>query len=147
MSGFGEAVFWKEGELNLRAMSTGGKILVCEDNKLTQRLFEASLRKADYDIIIAVDGEQAIRYINEEEIRMVITDINMPFNNGLEVVEYVRKRYRNRIPVIIVTNINLEETRAHARELGADAYLTKPFDPDELIGIIQTLESNQSLKD
>jgi CheY-like chemotaxis protein len=120
-------------------MSGKTKILVCEDNKLTQRVLEVALRKTDHDILVATDGEEGIRLIREHEIGLIITDINMPYNSGLEIVEFVRKNYGRKIPVIIVTNISLEETRRHAEELGADAYITKPFDPSELLQIIQTL--------
>ena len=116
------------------------KVLVCEDNKLTQRVLEVSMRKLDFDILVATDGEQGINLIRENDIDLIITDINMPYNSGLEIVEFVRKNYEKKIPVIIVTNINLEDTRRHAKELGADAYITKPFDPSELLDAIHSLE-------
>lgn len=124
-------------------MSEKTKILICEDNKLTQRLLEVSLRKMNFDILVATDGEQGIRNIKEQDIGVIITDINMPFNSGLEIVEFVRKHYTKKIPVIIVSNINLEETRKHAKELGANAYFSKPFDPSELIKTIESLVQNQ----
>ena len=116
------------------------KVLVCEDNKLTQRVLEVSMRKLNFDILVATDGEQGIQLIRENDIDLIITDINMPYNSGLEIVEFVRKNYEKKIPVIIVTNINLEDTRRHAKELGADAYITKPFDPTELLDAIHSLE-------
>jgi len=116
------------------------KVLVCEDNRLTQKVLEAALRKKNFEIILAKDGEEGIRYIDENNIDLIITDINMPFNNGLEIVEHVRKKYSHKVPVIIVTNINLDDTRNHARELGANAYFTKPFDPGELLGAIDDLD-------
>jgi len=119
------------------------KILICEDNKLTQRVLEVALRKMSYEILVATDGDQGIKFIREQEIDLIITDINMPFNSGLEIVEFVRKQYSRKIPVIIVSNINLENTRKHAKELGANAYFTKPFDPSELINTIADLLENQ----
>jgi len=116
------------------------KVLVCEDNKLTQKVLEATLRKMDYEIALAKDGDEAINLIREDDVDLIITDINMPYNNGLEIVEFVRKRFEYKVPVIIVTNINLDETRKHALELGADAYLTKPFDPGELKNVIESLQ-------
>lgn len=120
-------------------MSTHTKILVCEDNKLTQRVLEVALKKMNYETLVATDGEEAIRLIKENDIGLVITDINMPYNSGLEIVEFVRKKYGKELPVIIVTNINLDDIRKQAQELGADAYITKPFDPAELINAIQSL--------
>ncbi|MDF1571212.1 MAG: response regulator [Bacteroidales bacterium] len=120
-------------------MSDRKKILVCEDNKLTQRVLEVALKSMDHEILVATDGEEGIRLIKEHEIGLIITDINMPYNSGLEIVAFVRKNYGRKIPVIIVTNISLDDTRKHAKELGADAYITKPFDPDQLLEIIQSL--------
>lgn len=116
------------------------KVLVCEDNKLTQRVLEASLQKMDFEVVLAKDGDEGITYIKENNVDLIITDINMPYNNGLELVEYVRKHFERKIPVIIVTNINLDDTRKHAMELGADAYITKPFDPGELRKAIESLQ-------
>lgn len=120
-------------------MTKRTKILVCEDNKLTQRVLEVALKKMNYETIVATDGEEAIRLIKENDIGLVITDINMPYNSGLEIVEFVRKKYGKELPVIIVTNINLDDIRKQAQELGADAYITKPFDPAELMNAIQSL--------
>lgn len=102
-------------------------------------MLEVALKKTDHEILVATDGEEAIRLIKAHEVGLIITDINMPYNSGLEIVEFVRKNYGRDIPVIIVTNINLDDTRKHARELGADAYITKPFDPAELLAVIQSL--------
>jgi DNA-binding response OmpR family regulator len=115
------------------------KILICEDNRLTQRLLEMSLKKMNFDIHLATDGDEAIRILKEEDIGLVITDINMPYNSGLEVVEYIRRNFEKKIPIIIVTNIVLDETRILAEELGADSYITKPFDPIELTEAINAL--------
>ncbi|MEX0986771.1 MAG: response regulator [Bacteroidales bacterium] len=115
------------------------KVLLCEDNKLTQRLLEVTLKKLNFDIVVAANGEQGIRFLKEEDIKLIITDINMPYNNGLEIVEFVRKNYKEKIPVIIVSGINLEETQALAAELGADEYFTKPFDPVELVRAVKKL--------
>ncbi len=121
-------------------MTEKQKVLVCEDNKLTQKVLEAALKKMDFDVILAKDGDEGISHIKEDNVDLILTDINMPYNNGLELVEYVRKNFERKIPVIIVTNINLEDTRKHAMELGADAYITKPFDPGELRKAIELLQ-------
>ncbi len=115
------------------------KILVCEDNPMTLRTIEFTLVKEGYEVLKAEDGEQAIRMLNEKKTDLVITDINMPYAKGLEVVRYVNKEMETKIPVIIISIINLEETRVHAMELGASGYLTKPFDPDALLELVRSL--------
>jgi CheY-like chemotaxis protein len=108
------------------------KVLICEDNLLTRKVLEITMLKMDFDVVVAGDGMQGIAQLKEEDVQLIITDINMPYNSGLELLDYVRKNSKTRIPVIVVTNINLDDTRKHAAELGADAFLPKPFDPEKL---------------
>lgn len=114
------------------------KILVCEDNPIALKTIEFTLVKAGFEVLQACDGEQAISMLDSEQMDMLITDINMPFTKGLELVRYVNTRLTKKIPVIIISGINLQETKDHALELGARGYITKPFDPKQLLEMVQT---------
>ncbi|MDX2430901.1 MAG: response regulator [Bacteroides sp.] len=114
------------------------KILVCEDNTLTLRSIEYSLKNAGFEVSKAMDGDQGIRILDEEEIDLVITDINMPYTKGLELVRHVNTKMEKKVPVIIITGITLEETRDHAMELGASGFLTKPLDLNVLIDTVKS---------
>ena len=118
------------------------KILVCEDNTLTLRSIEYSLKNAGYEVSRAMDGDQGIRILKEEKIDLVITDINMPYTKGLELVRHVNTKMERKIPVIIITGITLEETRDHALELGASGFLTKPLDLDVLVEKVKSFLKN-----
>jgi len=115
------------------------KILVCEDNILTLRTVEFALRKAGHEVLKAEDGDQGITILDEQKIDIVITDINMPYTKGLELVRYVNTKFNKTIPVIIISSITLKETMDHALELGAKGYLTKPFDLDALVSMVNSL--------
>lgn len=115
------------------------KVLVCEDNMLTLRTVEYSLKNAGYEVLKAADGEEGIHILDREEVDVLITDINMPFTKGLELVRYVKSKMQKNIPVIIISGINLKETKDHARELGAVGYLTKPLDLDKLVAMVGEL--------
>lgn len=115
------------------------KILVCEDNELTLRTVEFALKRAGYEVIKALDGDEAIQILDEQVIDVVITDINMPYTKGLELVLHVNKKFEKKIPVIIISSITLKETQDHAFELGAKGYLTKPFDLDALVEMVHSL--------
>jgi two-component system chemotaxis response regulator CheY len=130
--------------INFAFNSQAMRILVCEDNTLTLRSIEYSLKNAGYEVSSAKDGEQGIRILGEEEIDMVITDINMPYTKGLELVRHVNTKMKRRIPVIIITGITLEETREHAIELGAKGFLTKPLDLDVLKETVRSLAVKNS---
>jgi DNA-binding response OmpR family regulator len=114
-------------------------ILVCEDNIMTQKAIELILRKAGYNVLNAADGFQGIKILEQEKIDLVITDINMPYTKGLELIRHVNTQMEKKIPVIVVTGITNEETRDHALELGAQGYLTKPFDPKVMLDLVKSL--------
>ena len=114
-------------------------ILVCEDNVMTLKAIEFSLRKAGWRVFMAEDGGQGIRILSEEKIDLVITDINMPYTKGLELIRHINTHIKSDIPVIVVTGITNYETRAHAMELGAQGYLTKPFDPKVMVNMARSL--------
>ena len=117
------------------------KVLVCEDNLLMLKTITFTLKKQGYEVVEAMDGSQGIKALNDEDIDVLITDINMPYNNGLELIQHIKSNLGNRIPVIIVSGINLEETKQHAKELGAVNYVTKPFDPIILVDMIESLKN------
>ncbi|MGW8316560.1 MAG: response regulator [Bacteroidales bacterium] len=114
-------------------------VLVCEDNNLMLRSIEQVLTKAGYPVLKAKDGREGIKILSEGNVHLLITDINMPYSLGLELVHYVKKNLAEVIPIIIVTGIIHKETRKHALELGASGYLTKPLDMDELVGQVNVL--------
>ncbi len=115
------------------------KILVCEDNLITLKTIAYSLAKKGHEVLKAADGDQGIEFLDQEEIDLVITDINMPYTKGLELVRYVNTKMETKIPVIIISGITLDETKDHALELGAFGYLTKPFDPEVLLKMVKSV--------
>ena len=115
------------------------RILICEDNPITLKTIAFALSKFGYEVLEAVDGDQGIEFLNNEDIDVVITDINMPYTKGLELVRYVNTKMDTKIPVIIISGITLDETKDHAMELGASGYLTKPFDPQVLLDMVQSV--------
>jgi len=114
-------------------------ILVCEDNVMTLKTIEFALKKAGYIVFKALDGDQGIRLLAEEEIDLVITDINMPYTKGLELVRHINIDMEAKIPVIVVTGITNKETREHALELGAKGYITKPFDLNDMVALVKSV--------
>ncbi len=110
------------------------RILVVEDSQMTRSLIVSTLEDlGDYTVMEAANGFQALRILPEFLPDLVITDINMPDINGLEVVRFVKQSENFRgIPVIIVTTEGREVDRERGLKLGADRYLVKPFEPGDL---------------
>lgn len=94
--------------------------------------------EGDYDIIEAGNGFEALRILPREAVDMIITDINMPDINGLELINFLKKdeRFKN-TPLVIITTEGSERDRERGLALGADAYLVKPFNPADLQQLVR----------
>lgn len=108
------------------------KILVIEDDILMVKILEFVLRKEGYQITIAKDGIEGLEKIQTFHPDMIITDIILPFKSGLEIISFVKENHKH-IPVIVVSSMGEEErTVMEAFNLGADDFVSKPFNPNEL---------------
>lgn len=109
------------------------KILICEDDTMTLKALEHKLKKEGYTIISAQDGKSASDLLSEQnDIDLLLTDLHMPVLSGLELIDFVRGTLKSNMPIMMLTRVGLEETVLKAFELGADDYITKPFNPEEL---------------
>jgi len=114
-------------------------ILIVEDSTTTRSLIRAVIEElGDFNIVEAPTGFDALKLLPAQDFDLVVTDINMPDINGLELINFVRsnQRYSN-IPLIIVTTERSEEDKKRGMALGATAYVTKPFKAPELQDIIR----------
>ena len=112
-------------------------ILVVDDDKEIVKAIEIYLGKENYNIFKAYDGEQALKVIDKNEIHLAILDVMMPNKDGLETLEEIRKN-RN-IPVIILSAKSEDIDKIKGLKIGADDYVTKPFNPIELIARVNAL--------
>ncbi len=115
------------------------KILVCEDDLITLKVLEYSLKKEGYEVFVASDGQTGADLLREnmDDIDMMITDQHMPYLSGLELVHLVRNELKMDFPIIMLTRINMDDTRTLALSLGVNDYVTKPFLPRHLISKIK----------
>jgi len=109
------------------------KILVVEDNQLILKVIETKLKKEGYEVINCENGKEAIERISDSLPDLVITDIMLPYNSGLEIVNFVKEKLQKNIPVIVLSGLGQEKTIEEAFKLGADDYMTKPFNLSELL--------------
>lgn len=109
-------------------------ILVVDDSSTTRSLISSNLSESgDFDVVEAASGFEALKVLPSRKIDLIITDINMPDINGLELISFVRENpiYRH-IPTIIITTEDSAEDRNRGMELGAKEYVVKPFTTDQL---------------
>jgi DNA-binding response OmpR family regulator len=108
------------------------KILVAEDEPIMLMAIEGKLKKDGYKVTSVADGREAIKAFENERPDLIITDILMPYTSGLEFISVVKSGQGSNIPIIVLSGIGEEATVMEAFQLGADDFLTKPFNPVEL---------------
>lgn len=113
------------------------KILVVDDDKNINTLIQSLLKNENFDIISAFDGLDALDKLENEKIDMLITDVMMPRMDGLELCREVRS-FSN-MPILMLTVLGETTQKVKGFETGADDYLTKPFEPMELIVRVKAL--------
>jgi len=115
------------------------KILIAEDSPTMRSLIVSTISAlGDYVVVEAANGFEALRVLPREKVDLVITDINMPDINGLELVSFIKQNpnYQN-TPLFIISTEGSERDREKGLALGADAYLVKPFSPEALQDLIR----------
>lgn len=111
-------------------MTSEPLLLVVDDEVGVLRLMKLELSAQGFRVVTASDGEEALRIAEEQRPDAVVLDIMMPGISGLEVMR--RLRERTNVPVILVTAKDKDSDKIRGLELGADDYVVKPFNPDEL---------------
>jgi len=115
------------------------RLLVVDDEETNRDLISRRLRRAGYAVTTAVDGEQALHYIRQEAVDLVLLDIMMPKMDGLELVKVLRATYdSSRLPVIMVSALHESDQIVEALARGANDYITKPIDFSVAIARVRT---------
>lgn len=118
------------------------RILVIEDEPLMLKALKFRLNKDGYDVTIAEDGKLALELLGNEKFDLIITDVMLPFNNGLEIVDFVKNKKNDNTPIIILSSVGAENAVLDGFAIGADDYITKPFSPTELSVRVKRLLKN-----
>jgi len=99
-----------------------------------------TLRKAGYEVGEAVDGKDALAKIGQEKFDMIITDLNMPNMDGIQLIAAVRKQAGcSFVPILMLTTESQAEKKDAGRKAGATGWIVKPFNADQLISVVQKL--------
>lgn len=113
-------------------------ILVVDDSITVRRVTQRLLQREGYRVSMAADGLQALERLQEERPTVVLSDIEMPRMDGFDLARNIRGDARlSDLPIIMITSRIAEKHREHARELGVDHYLGKPYAEDELLSLIR----------
>lgn len=114
------------------------KTIVTVDDAATMRkLIAFTLKGAGHNVLEAPDGMAALSALNSQTVDLVITDINMPLMNGIELTRRIRTLPRHRAtPILIITTESDSGVKTQAKAAGATGWIVKPFQPDQLISIV-----------
>lgn len=108
------------------------KVLVAEDEEVMLMTIEMKLKNEGFEVVCALDGREALRILEYYAPDIIITDILMPYTSGLELISIVKSGKNKKIPIIVLSGLGNESTVMEAFQLGADDFITKPFNHIEL---------------
>lgn len=116
------------------------KILTVDDEKHIVRLIQVNLERQGYEVVTAYDGREALQKVDDERPDLVILDVMMPYMDGFEVLQNLKRNPGTRdIPVIMLTAKAQDADVFKGWQSGVDCYLTKPFNPMELMSFVQRI--------
>jgi two-component system, OmpR family, KDP operon response regulator KdpE len=112
------------------------RILVADDDVAIVKFIQVNLKVRGYDVIVTGDGKRAVEAVESNQVDLIILDIMMPGMDGMEVCRRIREW--SQVPIIMLSASGEEDNKVKCLEMGADDYLTKPFNLAELLARIQT---------
>ncbi len=116
----------------------GRSILIVDDSASMRQLVTFALKDAGYEVIAAVDGKDALSKLNGTKVDMVVTDLNMPNMDGIELIRQLRSSQANKFtPVVMLTTESQSTKKQEGRAAGASGWIVKPFNPDQLVTVIK----------
>ena len=113
-------------------------IMVVDDSTSVRKMVAFTLENAGYTVLEAENGLDALEKLNGTPVNMFIVDLNMPHIDGFELTRSVRAMSQYRFtPIVMLTTESLEAKKKEGKAAGATGWITKPFKPDQLIGVVK----------
>lgn len=114
------------------------KILIADDSQTDIKFIKSILDESGHSLFFAIDGEETEKMVKNEQFDLIILDVVMPKKNGFQLCREFKKNEKTKnIPIIVLTSKNQESDKMWGTKQGADAYLTKPCAPIELLAAVK----------
>ena len=114
------------------------KFLVVDDSASMRQLVSFTIKGAGYDVSVAENGKDALAKLNNGKVDMVITDLNMPEMDGIELIKKLRAMPDYKFtPIVMLTTESQELKKQEGRQAGASGWIVKPFSPEQLLGVVK----------
>lgn len=121
----------------------GKRVLTVDDSATVRQVLSMSLTGAGYDVVEAGDGEDALIRFDTYTFDLVVTDLNMPRMDGIDLIRAIRKKAGARfLPIIMLTSESQPERKQEGKKAGASGWITKPFRPDQLLAVVRMICPN-----
>ncbi len=118
----------------------GKKIMTVDDSASVRQMIGFTLKNEGYEVMEAEDGIDALKKLSNAQVDMVLTDLNMPNMDGIELIKQLRTHQNYKfIPIIFITTESQQEKKQQGKQAGATGWIVKPFKPEQLIGVIKKL--------
>ncbi len=116
----------------------GKVIMTADDSSSIRQMVSFTLRQAGYDIVEAVDGQDALNKLDGTGVDMLITDLNMPTMDGIELIRQTRAKPEYKfIPIVMLTTESQAEMKQKGKQAGATGWIVKPFQPEQLVAVVK----------
>lgn len=112
------------------------KIVICDDDKDIVRALQIYLSNRDYELLCAYTGKEAVQFVKKGDVSLVLLDIMMPEMDGITALRAIRKE--SNVPVILITAKSEDADKVLGLDVGADDYITKPFNPIEVLARVRS---------
>jgi two-component system chemotaxis response regulator CheY len=113
-------------------------ILIVDDSASMRQMISFTLKDAGYDVIVAGNGKEALTKLDGTKVEMVLTDLNMPEMNGIELIKQLRVKPGYKfIPIVMLTTESQESKKQEGKQAGASGWIVKPFKPDQLLDTVK----------
>ena len=113
-------------------------IMTADDSASVRQMVSFTLKDAGYDVVEAVDGKDALDKISAKPVNMLITDLNMPHMDGIQLIKAVRAKPEYKfIPIIMLTTESQAEKKQEGKSAGATGWIVKPFKPEQLLAVVK----------
>lgn len=115
-------------------------VLAVDDTRALRAMLADCLKKGGHQVVLAADGVEALEQLRKHRPDMVITDLNMPRMNGLDFIEAARREPEGHsLPMLLLTTETAQALKDRARAVKATGWLNKPFDPQQILSLVEQL--------
>lgn len=113
------------------------KILAVDDSSSMRQMVSFTLKEAGYDVVEAVDGQDALNKAKKTQFDLIVTDVNMPVMDGITFIGHLRAEASYKFtPMLMLTTESSSDKKAEGKAAGATGWIVKPFNPEQLLGVI-----------